>query len=810
MVEGDKPPKNKGVSSSSEEDNIDQYDPLFLHSNDTNGVPIIGFKLKERPEEAGFMQEQWDMCNSVVLNWILRCVSQDVFMRQFFCKIAKVVWDKLEETYSKQDALVIFNVHYKIHSLSRSGSALSEYYDKFNALWRKYDSLVDLLDCICENSEKLKKHNQLLKLMQFLIGLVKIYAPIRSIILTTNPIPDVKCAFPTLSRDESHRSTQSHSVSKIGNGNSTFMARTNNISNNWSNSNNNQNKRLNRPNLLCTHCNMNGHTADRCFELVGYPPNFKKRNGSNQGGSSNATTLGTKDQSSVSSNTFTDEQFKRLMDLISEKSGFNNIPANVAGHPNRTKAIVTYIGSLKLTDKITINDVLVVPDYQCIWHNRLGRPSDQVLSFLKHRLKFDHDSKNELFEVCHKAKQNRETFPISEHKTNDLGQIVHLDVWGPYKVQSRNDFKYFLTIVDDFTRAIWVFLLRGKDEVSEKPVFVGYSFDKKGYKLYSLESKKMFYSRDVKFYETMFPFKHSSECKEYEMVYQKNDNLNFFDLEDNYNSEDPYDDGRDKESDISEGINLTPSEGTEKTNDTRRDEGDHPDDSASVEATGGVEENATPEKNDKESEGDDSFYQEFNENFQPTNDIPIRQDNVNLRRSSRKVGMPAKLSDFHIDTKVKYNIDKHVNYSKLSHENYSFSTNINKIYEPNSYNEAFSDNRWVEAMNLEMEALNKNNTWVITDLPPGRKVIGGKWVFKVKYKLIGDVERFKARCILSLSVLYDWPIFQLDINNAFLYGDLVEDVYMSLPEGYLDKDDKRVCKLVKSLYGLKQSLMKWN
>ncbi|GJX79181.1 leucine-rich repeat receptor-like serine/threonine/tyrosine-protein kinase SOBIR1 [Tanacetum coccineum] len=106
---------------------------------------------------------------------------------------------------------------------------------------------------------------------------------------------------------------------------------------------------------------------------VGYPPNFKKRNGSNQGGSSNAAIPGTKDQPSVSSNTFTDEQYKRLTTLISEKSGSGSIPANVAdvsklnmtlGHPNGTKDVVTHIGSLRLTDKITINDVLVVRDYQ--------------------------------------------------------------------------------------------------------------------------------------------------------------------------------------------------------------------------------------------------------------------------------------------------------------------------------------------------------------------------------------------------------------------------------------------------------------
>nr|GEU84938.1 ribonuclease H-like domain-containing protein [Tanacetum cinerariifolium] len=126
---------------------------------------------------------------------------------------------------------------------------------------------------------------------------------------------------------------------------------------------------------------------------------------------------------------------------------------------------------------------------------------------------------------------------------------------------------------------------------------------------------------------------------------------------------------------------------------------------------------------------------------------------------------------------------------------------------------------WVEAMNLEMEALNRNGTWVITELPVGRKPTGSKWVFKVKYKSTGEVKRFKARlvakgfnqkeginyeetffpvvkivyvrCILSIDVYHYWPLYQLDINNAFLYG-LVKDVYTSLPDGYFDKSDTRV------------------
>ncbi|GJX79208.1 ribonuclease H-like domain-containing protein [Tanacetum coccineum] len=126
-----------------------------------------------------------------------------VFMGQVFSKNSKIVWDELKETYSKQDASVIFNMHFKIHSLSQYGSHLSEYYHKFNALWRQYDSLVNFPDCICKNSEKLKKHNQLLKLMQFLMGIDEVYAPIKSIILTADLIPNVKGDFTTLSRDES-------------------------------------------------------------------------------------------------------------------------------------------------------------------------------------------------------------------------------------------------------------------------------------------------------------------------------------------------------------------------------------------------------------------------------------------------------------------------------------------------------------------------------------------------------------------------------------------------------------------------------
>ncbi|GJU99891.1 ribonuclease H-like domain-containing protein [Tanacetum coccineum] len=100
---------------------------------------------------------------------------------------------------------------------------------------------------------------------------------------------------------------------------------------------------------------------------------------------------------------------------------------------------------------------------------------------------------------------------------------------------------------------------------------------------------------------------------------------------------------------------------------------------------------------------------------------------------------------------------------------------------------------WVDAMNSEMDALYRNNTWKLADLPKGRKAIGSKWVFESNISLMGKLRDTK-----------------LDVNNAFLYGDLNETICMSLPSGYFSANETKVCKLNKSLYGLKQAPRQWN
>nr|GEW18890.1 ribonuclease H-like domain-containing protein [Tanacetum cinerariifolium] len=113
------------------------------------------------------------------------------------------------------------------------------------------------------------------------------------------------------------------------------------------------------------------------------------------------------------------------------------------------------------------NSGIVSYVFKELWHCRLGHPTDQVLSVLSGKIGYKNGDHTSACDICHKAKQTREPFPLSDHKSFRIGDLIHLDVCGPYKATSRDGYKYFLTIVDDFSRAVLVYLLKTKAEVFE-------------------------------------------------------------------------------------------------------------------------------------------------------------------------------------------------------------------------------------------------------------------------------------------------------------------------------------------------------
>nr|GEV17412.1 ribonuclease H-like domain-containing protein [Tanacetum cinerariifolium] len=530
---------------------------------------------------------------------------------------------------------------------------------------------------------------------------------------------------------------------------------------------------------------------------------------------------------------------------------------NCAGHPNGTLATVSHVGNLQLTKNVMLFYVLVIHGYcvsllsvnkmikdsklfvgfdeekcyiqdlkreiilgtgsktgglylfdlqssknvsnvnlvhsflvsKTLWHSRLDHPADQVLVVLKNDLNLSKSTYVSACETCLRAKQTREPFPLSDHKSEKLGDLIHLELWGPYRITSREGYKLSTSILNGKSPYALVYekkpnlshlrscgcmcfstVLNNIDKFtsrSDKCVLLGYFTVKKAYKLFSLDNRNVVFSRDMKFFETVFPFKmrNTSVNDRADVDYASEaDHLIFFD---NQLSQSPYDEG--KATSVEEGSPAFSRTDTEATQ---------------------LPENGTATQiEDTSLSKGNVFEPNIDLSFIPTHSLTseyIDRVQYELKRSSRVSKLPAKLNDYVINSKLKYGIEKHT----------------------------------------------------IVDLPKGRKAIGNKWIYKIKYKASGEVKRYKARvvtkvfnqkegfdydetfslvvkmvtvrCLIIVVVSHSFPLYQLDINNVFLYGDLVEDVYMTLPLGFGDDNGNKVCKLNKSLYGLKQAPRQWN
>lgn len=187
---------------------------------------------------------------------------------------------------------------------------------------------------------------------------------------------------------------------------------------------------------------------------------------------------------------------------------------------------------------------------------------------------------------------------------------------------------------------------------------------------------------------------------------------------------------------------------------------------------------------------------------------------------------------------TRYPIQDYLSTSQLDPVYHSVIASISALFEPETYEQAIAYKCQNTIMKEELHSLENNGTWIVVTVPIDQHVVGCKWVFKLNLNADGSVERYKARLVakgysqiggfdfsetfspvakhttvrtfLALAATFAWSLCQLGISNAFLNGDLDEYVYMEMPLGCSPQREckpreRLVCKLQKSLYGLKQA-----
>jgi len=180
---------------------------------------------------------------------------------------------------------------------------------------------------------------------------------------------------------------------------------------------------------------------------------------------------------------------------------------------------------------------------------------------------------------------------------------------------------------------------------------------------------------------------------------------------------------------------------------------------------------------------------------------------------SENLDLPIALRKGTHTCKSTYSIANFVSYDRLSSTSRYLIASLDSIFVPKTLKEALNHTGWSNAMLDEIHALEENHTWDLMDLPKGKKPVGCKWVFTVKVNPDGSIARLKAslvakgyaqtygvdysdtfspvakltsvRLFISLAASENWPLNQLDVKNAFLHGDLREEVYTEQPHGFV-------------------------
>ncbi|WVZ26235.1 hypothetical protein V8G54_004779 [Vigna mungo] len=708
----------------------------------------------------------WERCNTLIMSWLLNSLSPSIAQSFIYFESVVAIWDDLRDRFYQSDLLRIAELQEEIYGIKQGSRSVSEYYTSLKTLWEELDNYRPFPECQCYA----KTYHQQDFIIRFLKGLEDQFSVVRSQILLMDPLPPISHVFSMVVQQErqhllSHGEEEPNAVINSG-FTSSGKGRNSQVPPRGPTSNNTRNA----SNKKCVYCHRTGHTIETCYGKHGYPPGHPRY--------PSCPRFNQRDDTSSAHN------------AVQETNNNDHNPSIEGSSSNGSRFHLTQA------------------QYQTLINLLQPQPSDTDGTSPVQ------PSRANITQV------SSPTGPIHEMgslKTIGLGKlnqgIYHLDINQHASLTSPK-----ASFISNFTTPpinnanLWHFRL---GHLSEKRFQTG----TKGYVVFDINNKEIFVSRNVTFNETFFPFSVPCPASPSTNTARLDHATNPIhiktlpELEIDYYNHPPFESPTHHESIDSPDPTLCPNLPSPSQI------SDHPSPHHQPSPSSPLPNSPPPPRHSTWVTTHASYLDDYYCNIS-SSDLAIVPKDSNQSPS-----------------KISYPLQSVVTYSHLSSSYSHVLMSLNREEEPKTYQEAVTQHCWQEAMQAEILALRQNKTWDIVPTPPSIKPIRCKWVFKIKRRPDGYVERYKARLVvkgysqiegvdylktfspvvkmatvrvlLALASIHNWDLHQLDVSNAFLHGNLSEDVYMVIPPGLSGHPTDHCCKLKKSLYGLKQASRKW-
>ncbi|GAU44203.1 hypothetical protein TSUD_370660 [Trifolium subterraneum] len=708
----------------------------------------------------------WNRCNMLVHSWIMNSVSESIAQSIVFMENAIDVWNDLKERFSQADLIRIAELQQELHSLQQDSRSVTKFYSDLKLIWEELEIYLPMPNCSCRNRctcEAMRSacaNHALLYIIRFLTGLNEHFAVVKSQILVRDPLPPMNKVFSLVLQHERQSnfspSEDSKALLNAAKSKGSFPSK--------------------NPARICSFCGKDNHIVANCFKKYGLPPHFRKNSQAN-----NAEIEGGNDEqiAADNSNIITQEQALQLITLL--QSSFPGQASNSASS--------NQVGSVDFTGHTSVNQGMhSQPSKSCSLGNWI----------------VDSGASHHMCSSLQWFHSYSEITPIKDQLTKRM--IGSADVLeGLYDLDLTSPESHRTKLAPR----------------ARKCIFLGYKQGVKGTILYDLHSKETFISRNVTHHDHILPYIPSSD----HLTWHYHTSSELIVVTGHFNDTEPIV-VPDQPTDI---VTPFPS-GTDLCEPNSLAHNDQTEETISP-----VTDNHSPENLSHEIDNH-TLDSPQNDNSSENTSLSVLHNTSNdnhipdpTHKSTRVKHAPSYLSDYvcnQSNTSLAitssigslYPLSNYHSFKNLSSSHHAFTVSITHNTEPKSYLEACKYEYWQRATNDELDALDKTGTWEIVDLPPNVKPIGSKWVYK-GYNQVEGLDFFDtfspvaklttARLLLAVASAQGWFLHQLDVNNAFLHGELQEDVYMSVPEGVTTHKQNQVCKLLKSLYGLKQASRKW-